>query len=152
MSQLRTNSIVPVGGIPAGASGGGVIQLVKTSSSTQYSSSSTTYQDTISASITPRSTSNKILILATAPVLSASSAEVQAILVRGTTQICGPTKNGQSTMWGSTSLIFLDSPATTSSTTYKIQFRSHISGTTVYFGTGDVDSNNVSLHLLEISG
>ena len=28
MSQLKVNSIVPVGGLPAGATGGGIIQTV----------------------------------------------------------------------------------------------------------------------------
>lgn len=151
MSQLRTNSIVPVGGVPAGASGGGIVQIVKTSSSTQFSTSSTSYQDTISASITPRSTSNKILVIATAPVLSQSTSEVHTIIVRGTTTICGPVKNGASTMWGSATMVYLDSPATTSSTTYKIQFKSSL-GATVYLGTGDTNGENVNLTLLEISG
>lgn len=29
MSQIRTNSIVPSGGVPAGADGGGIIQVVE---------------------------------------------------------------------------------------------------------------------------
>ena len=30
MSQLKVNSIVPVGGLPAGATAGGIIQIVQT--------------------------------------------------------------------------------------------------------------------------
>ena len=30
MSQLKVNSIVPVGGLPSGATGGGIIQTVQT--------------------------------------------------------------------------------------------------------------------------
>jgi hypothetical protein len=64
MSQLRTNSIVPVGGIPAGASGGGVVQIVEGSTITQVESSFSSETNLgLSASITPRSSSNKILIM-----------------------------------------------------------------------------------------
>ena len=65
MSQLRTNSIVPVGGIPAGASGGGIIQVVQTVKTDDASTTSNSYTDItgLSVTITPRSTSNKILII-----------------------------------------------------------------------------------------
>jgi hypothetical protein len=65
MSQLRTNSIVPVGGIPAGASGGGVIQAVTVYKTDEFFTTSTSPTDVtgLSLTITPRSTSNKILII-----------------------------------------------------------------------------------------
>ena len=69
MSQLKVNSIVPVGGLPSGATAGGVIQTVTASTTTQVSQSyssegtiTTTITDTgLSASITPSSNSSKIL-------------------------------------------------------------------------------------------
>ena len=33
MSQLKVNSIVPAGGLPSGATGGGIIQIVQTKKS-----------------------------------------------------------------------------------------------------------------------
>jgi hypothetical protein len=61
MSQLRTNSIVPVGGIPAGASGGGIIQVVQTQYTSSFDTSSSTFVDVtnFTATITPRSTVTK---------------------------------------------------------------------------------------------
>ena len=64
MSQLKVNSIVPSGGVPAGAFGGGIIQVVETKSNTQVSySGSTSWRTVLTLSITPRSTSNKILLI-----------------------------------------------------------------------------------------
>ena len=71
MSQLKVNSIVPVGGLPAGASGGGIIQTVTATHSTQVSQASngsgstqTTLSDTgLTASITPSSNSSKVLVM-----------------------------------------------------------------------------------------
>ena len=154
MSQLRTNSIVPVGGIPAGASGGGIVQMVKTSSNSQFSTASSTFQDVISASITPRSTSSKILVIASAPVLAQGNSEVHTIVQRGTTTICGPSKNSGTSIWSGFTIVVLDSPATTSSTTYKIQFKSHNAANTIYMGTGSPSDGieTVNITLLEISG
>ena len=66
MSQIRTNSIVPAGGVPAGASGGGIIQIVqavKTDTFTTTAGNGVFVDLTgLSISITPRSASNKILV------------------------------------------------------------------------------------------
>jgi len=60
LTRLGTNAITT---LPAGV-GGKVLQVVFGSSSTRVSSSSSTYADVgLSASITPSSTSNKILII-----------------------------------------------------------------------------------------
>ena len=64
MSQLKVNSIVPVGGLPAGATGGGIIQIVK-SEKTDVVSSTTlnSFTDLTGANvtITPSSNSNNCL-------------------------------------------------------------------------------------------
>ena len=61
MSELRTNKIYPKDGLPSGAWGGGIIQIVYGS----YNGSSltiTTQTDIVSATITPQSSSSKILV------------------------------------------------------------------------------------------
>ena len=72
MSQLKVNSIVPVGGLPSGAAAGGIIQTVVGTHSTQVSQASpssegdiqTTITDTgLTASITPSTNSSKILVV-----------------------------------------------------------------------------------------
>tara|TARA_B100000963_G_C22330682_1_gene538504 strand:+ start:77 stop:610 length:534 start_codon:yes stop_codon:yes gene_type:complete len=64
MSQLKVNSIVPVTGLPSG-SNGGIIQVVNSHLKTRQSiSASTSFQSTgLSASITPSSSTSKILVI-----------------------------------------------------------------------------------------
>jgi len=67
MSQIKVNSIIPVGGVPTGG-GGGIIQIKQTIKKDVFStsiSSNTNSGDTgLNVSITPTSTSSKILISA----------------------------------------------------------------------------------------
>ena len=65
MSQIKVNSIVPASGLPAGASGGGIIQCVSTTKTDTTTQSSTSFTDIpgLSVSITPSSNSSKILVV-----------------------------------------------------------------------------------------
>lgn len=65
MSQLKVNSIIPVSGVPAGASGGGIVQVVSTRKTDRFTTSSTSFVDitNFEVTITPFSNSNKILIM-----------------------------------------------------------------------------------------
>jgi len=137
MSQVRTNSLVPVGGIPAGASGGGIIQMITATSTTAETSTSTTYTDItgLTCTITPRSTSSKILI-----ILSVTGSNngfgMMVRLLRSSTEIgvgvavgsrtgvtLGNFYNTDTNSTFNNTNHFLDSPATTSATTYKAQYR-----------------------------
>ena len=62
MSQLKVNSIVPVGGLTSGANGG-IIQVVQTAKTDTASTTSNSLSDLMTATITPSSNSNKILLL-----------------------------------------------------------------------------------------
>ena len=62
MSELRTNKIYPRDGLPAGANGGIVQIVMATLANTQIQVTANTDTDIISATITPTSSSNKILI------------------------------------------------------------------------------------------
>ena len=65
MSQLKVNSIVPVGGLPSG-SNGGIIQVKQSFKNDTFSAASTSMTDItgMSVAITPSATSSKILIFA----------------------------------------------------------------------------------------
>jgi hypothetical protein len=115
--------------------GGKVLQVVNGSTNTSAYSSSTSYSDTnLTASITPSSTSNKILILINQSCgKDNSDIWVTFQLLRGATQIAGNpsgnsigyTANSNYNFMGmSYNLTFLDSPSSTSSITYKTQFKS----------------------------
>lgn len=164
MSQLRTNSIVPVGGIPAGASGGGVVQTVQTQYTSSFNTSSSTFVDVtnFTATITPRSSSNKILIiLSTSGTHIGSASQGEYRILRGATD---PASIAGGRMWtsdgyyGSTTTsdavcMFLDSPATTSATTYKLQIRNRMSlSMTVGIDWNGEVAGLHTLTLMEVSG
>jgi hypothetical protein len=113
---------------PAG--GGKVLQVVMATSSTRVDNSTTTYADTgLTANITPSAASSKVLVLlAIADLTPTTGNAVDTRLMRGATAIATTgTTTGYST--GGYNVMnlchnYLDSPSTTSSTTYKAQFRS----------------------------
>jgi hypothetical protein len=112
---------------------GTVLQVVTGSTSTQAFSASSTYSDTLlTASITPKSTSSKVLVFvhhADCKITDASSTGLGLRLFRGATNIqqfateLGRFVSATQNFFDS-STVYLDSPATTSATTYKTQFNS----------------------------
>lgn len=138
MSQLKVDSIVPSGGVVSGAAGGGIIQVVSKQVTSSAAYGGTSWQDVtgFSASITPRSTSNKILIQCNFWSGAPSALGAAFKLVRGSTDIAlgdsgsGKIQTTTGTNYGGSNdgnnneqvaIMWLDSPATTSSTTYKLQ-------------------------------
>jgi len=126
---LSGDTGVPASGMPTGS----VIQTVNATTTTNVSSSSSTYVDTtLTATITPTSATSKILVLISQNGVGRnglSSAEDMKIkLVRNGTDIAGIYQyamySGSSVLFrgGTYGLSYLDSPATTSATTYKTQF------------------------------
>jgi hypothetical protein len=113
---------------------GKLLQVVEGSTTTYTNSTSTTYADTnLSASITPSSTSSKILVIVTqngAGVENNAAGGFKLRLVRGATEIAQQTDGifgyrsvtQQGARGYSAALTCLDSPSTTSATTYKTQF------------------------------
>lgn len=122
-----------------GPSTSGAKQVVSTIKTDSFSTTSTTFVDVtgVSVTITPSSASSTILVIVSGVNGSNGVDNFTPInLVRGSTAIAQSTGNAnfaatlnlinQST--GITlpfSIVFLDSPATTSATTYKIQMRSN---------------------------
>jgi len=114
---------------------GHVVQVVHNTTSTEAVITSGSHVDTgLSASITPTSTSNKILVIVTVQLRLQANASSDSgagwKLLRGSTAlrttptnynnyVYGGSANGE--FRGTESFSFLDSPATTSSTTYKVQ-------------------------------
>ena len=156
MSELRTNKIYPRDGLPVGASGG-VVQTVYGSTNSEVTSSSGTYSDTgLTATITPTSSSNKVLIMANiATALKQNATYFKVRVMRGSTEIAkiddgtGYTNNSNFSTGGSISCHILDNPATNSATTYKLQFLSNSGGAVVKVQTNSATSTIV---LQEVSG
>ena len=131
MSELRTNQIFPRDGKPAGAMGGGIIQVVRAQNTTsnQSPSSTSTWTDvTPTVTITPTRSSNLVIIETSVSLITRDNNYVGFKLLRGSTAIrewwVYSTNGGYSTMQGPGKHI--DSPATTSAVTYKMQI--YVSG------------------------
>lgn len=132
--------------ITPAAGGGKVLQVVQATTTTSTTVTSTTFTDSgLSATITPSSSSSKILVLTAQPIMHYRFFEksgMQVRLMRGATQaflqgditapaegagsgaiqIYGiPTTTGYVFNLTVNSILYLDSPATTSATTYKTQ-------------------------------
>jgi hypothetical protein len=140
------------GALPANVIGAGaVLQVIQTTKSDVFTTTSTSYTDVtgLSVSITPSSATSKILVFGTI-VISNTTDMVAMQLVRGSTPIqvgvaasnryaatADFRASADQAISAAVPLNFLDSPATTSSTTYKIQVSSRTSGTTRVNASGD---------------
>ena len=113
--------------LPAGY----VIQTVNTSFSTEVTESGSSFVDTgLSLSITPKYSTSKVLVLVHQMAKALDGAGRMNVL-RGSTsleeQYFGESEGGD--WYGPINVILLDSPATTSATTYKTQMRTNGAGT-----------------------
>ena len=147
----------------AAAAGGKILQVVYASYGTQVTVASTTYTDTgLSATITPSSASNKILIMAAQNGYSTRNNTDMGFglrLLRDSTQIFAPALSnygsayisvGGATQAGILALVpvdYLDSPNTTSAITYKIQGRAQTTANsgTVYFQESNNSTSTIIL-------
>lgn len=161
------NVLTVSGGVPAWAApagGGKVLQVVSMTKNTNFASTATTFTDVTgySLSITPSSTNSKVLAIFNPNIYGGGLFDNQyldAQIVRGSTAVYvayniraygGGTTGGYSWNHANLSLVYLDSPSTTSSTTYKMQLKSsgaNDHGLNVTTGSGTSIS---SITLLEI--
>jgi len=153
--------------LPAGS----VLQVVSASIASRTTSTSTTYADTgLSASITPSSASNKILVLVSQGINAVGAAAVGygnqtnagVQLLRGATVLIVPANDsggkysmgvaatGTLALWAIVNMNYLDSPATTSSTTYKTQFALGTSGMSTVYANDYAGGSFITL--MEIAG
>jgi len=152
---LASGQSIPKAALPTGS----VLQVVNVTTATQASASTTTYVDTnLTATITPTSSTSKILVLVSQNGVYKTSANgangVNLRLVKNSTALITFVFGGGYT--GTTventqaaSTCYLDSPATTSATTYKTQLASYSNAATAYVQAYNETS---TITLLEIAG
>lgn len=142
------------GALPANVIGAGaVLQVVQTVKTDTFSTASTSLTDItgMSVSITPTSASSKILVSYDLGHVDGSASIIGIALLRGSTVIGSGAAAGSriQTSTGSIvnenrggphSFMFLDSPNTTSSTTYKLQMFTHTA--TVYVNRSYTDTDS----------
>jgi hypothetical protein len=148
------------------ASAGSVLQVLQAQKIDVFSTSSTTYTDItgLSISITPKFSTSKILILVSVSVGPDGSNFAPMQIVRNSTAIAFPSPttsyDGSMNSFPSNSLCistyalnWLDSPATTSATTYKLQM--YTTGATAYVNRRASATDNTrtvsTLTVMEIS-
>ena len=141
-------------------SSGKLLQVVYGSTGTSVTSTSNTYIDTgLTATITPSSITSKILVLVNQAGVyksgSSASEQVSLRLLRDATSVL--TFARDLTYTGTTlelvsaqSTAYLDSPATTSATTYKTQFNSSLNAGQVRVQVAYGSVNTSTIILMEI--
>ena len=153
-SSITANGTTIVSGgkiVSSAQPAGAVLQVIQTTKSDVFTTTSTSYTDVtgLSVSITPTSATSKILVFGT--IIISNTGDMAAMqLVRGSTPIqvgiaasnryaatADFRASADAAVSGAIPLNFLDSPSTTSSTTYKIQVSSRMSGTTRVNASGD---------------
>jgi hypothetical protein len=162
-----SGTVITTGNIPTGS----VVQVVQVAKTDAYSASiNSTWTDItgLSASITPSSASNKILVMVSIGSVYGGNNSILK-LVRGSTDIFvgdAATSRTQGTLSDLNAYVngipasfsYLDSPSTTSSTTYKMQGWVY-NGFTLYINQGGQDAASAfrfrtpsSIILMEIKG
>jgi hypothetical protein len=154
LTKINNNSLSAITGLPAGV-GGKVLQVQNQHFTSAVNTTSTSFADTgITKAITPSATSSKILITLAIKLSTSSNSNerIMTQILRGSSVIALNERTLLSNNSDTQAMVgyqFLDSPNTTSATTYKIQWRC-INGITVrlndYEGTGSFSS----LTLMEI--
>lgn len=138
-----------------------ILQVVSTPKLDTFTTTSTTFVDVtgLTATITPSSTSSKILILAQVTIGFPNGASFGHVRLNGgnaSTYVGTAVGNRVSSVFGggifnanlqeaslAPCLMYLDSPATTSATTYAVQIRTGVSGT-VYVNRSAQDANDAN--------
>jgi hypothetical protein len=139
------------------ASSGRVLQVVQGTTTTTVSRTTSGAVDTnLTATITPSASANKVLIIFHQNGVRKQSANtyIEINLLRGSSSLAyfayaqGYTASSSDNQGGTVSACYLDSPSTTSATTYKTQFNNPSAS-----GTCSVQVNNdvSTITLMEIA-
>ena len=145
----------------AGVTTGKILQVVSATQSTEASrtSDSSRFDSGLTASITPSSTSNKVLIIVTQALYSlngTNNTTARCHLMRGTTDLITFVQRayaGNSTAFSLGQHItghYMDSPASTSSLTYKTQVNVDSSSNSTCSAQGNSETSSITL--LEVAG
>ena len=164
-ADMLAANAVTAGKLASGV-GGKILQVAQTYSTTIYSTSSNSMTEyaALNTTITPASSSNKILIIVSLSVGSSDTAGQGFQLYDGSTHISAATNNNVSVPTAATVQIdnqfditpafqYLYSPSTTSATTIKVYVQAD-SGTTLYlnrYGYGTSRGGASSMTLMEVA-
>ena len=129
------------------------LQIIQGTSTTPKSTTSTSFVDTnLTASITPQSASSKILIMAMGEMRTDTTGGASfAVLARGGTPITNGMARNSVTGAGLShaTLIYVDSPASTSALTYSVQLASDAGTHTATWGNSTTVVSTQVMILIE---
>jgi hypothetical protein len=156
ITTASSGQSIPSAALPAGS----VLQVVNATYSVLTSNSTQTFADTgLTATITPKFATSKILILVNQEGCRKEAGNalnrVQLLLKRDSTDILNFSYGGGYTAvsdvnsFGTSGCNYLDSPATTSAITYKTQLRNGVNAASVSVQT---DTETSTITLMEIAG
>ena len=158
MSTLEVKAIQAPTGYDLDMPAGHIVQVVSASDATETETTSSSYIDTtLTATITPKFASSKILVLVSQNGISkaAGNGGVYGQLLRGSTVLAVLGLNTaytntseQNRIGAGWSSSYLDSPSTTSATTYKTQFKAFNGVTAAVQASGAIST----ITLLEVAG
>jgi len=156
ITTASSGQSIPKAALPTGS----VLQVVQATKTDSFSTTSNSFVDItgFSASITPTSATSKILVLSTVSAAgNHGTCGYYLKLVRGSTDIfigdaagsrvrtTGSNINSDNNFFNTNGFIFLDSPATTSSTTYKFQIATSFGTNTIGVNRSVNDTDNASI-------
>ena len=156
--NIANASLGAVTALPGAIATGKVLQVVYGSTTTEKVVSSATFVDTgLSASITPSATSSKVLVICEIASCGKASSNTRVVLklLKGSSDLItfaqevGETQNTNANKVGNSGTSYLDSPNTTSSTTYKVQMNS---GAGTSYGQTGGSAAVSTMTLMEIAG
>ena len=169
-SKLRVDSILPVDGAPT-SGGGGIIQMVTGSSTTRLTAPTNTgsyYNTYVNATITPKFSTSKILIIGNGDVQCQADTTGSVGFARNVTNADGAYPTNGTLLGGSAgtgivnfrftaameniplTVMHLDEPATTNATKYTIVL-ARTSGSNNISLPGNNNHNEYSIYLFEVS-
>jgi len=153
----NNNTISAITSLPAAISTGKVLQVKHDAHTATASTTSSSYQDIpLEITITPSSSSNKILCFVNLCSIATGSSATSAIsvrIVRDSTEVAVTNNFGYQQTTGENyytlGLHKEDSPSSTSELTYKVQFKNRESNTVTI---NAYNGNNSTLTVMEIAG
>ena len=175
MSQLKVNSIRPIGGVPTGG-GGGIVQTVQYNTNTQSSTTGQTFVASgLSGSITTVNANSKIIVFVAQNFYISGNASTggginvnrvisgtETVLDDGPRSSTGPygvwsggSSGSPRTLYGRYNIQYLDSPNQAAGTTitYNTKIASYSSSYTIVVQVGNTGLNEGTsyLTLMEVS-
>ena len=135
ITKLNNLSISAITALPSGV-GGKVLQVVNGTAGSDNTTSTSYVASSCTLSITPSSASNKILLLGSVNCANGSNFYVELKFYRNGSDASGTAASHYAGNNAQNTMMYLDSPSSTSALTYAIYFRA--TGSTAYINTQSI--------------